>query len=62
MTPKEKAISIFNEYDEWWWYVNYLIKHIESKEGKEYWEEVKREIEKHNQSISKYDYGIGFKD
>ena len=46
MTAKEKAISIFNEYDEWWWYVNYLIKHIESKEGKEYWEEVKKEIQK----------------
>ena len=45
MTPKEKAIKIFNEYDDWFWYVNCLIENSYSKEDEEYWQEVKREIE-----------------
>jgi hypothetical protein len=46
MTAKEKAASIFNEYEEWWFYVNYLIENIGTEEGKNYWIEVKQEIEK----------------
>jgi len=46
MTPKEKAIAIFSEYQEWWFYVNYLIENVGTEEGKKYWEEVRQEIEK----------------